>query len=98
MADLSHLLAMPIKTRREAEAFIEALCALGLDYHFDDGADDCLHRNGLVTEEEAEQIDDRVKACYAAWQASGADLYHDCPIGHMLIIFERQEAANGEQA
>jgi hypothetical protein len=78
------LLAMTVTDRPEAEAFIFALCDLGLSHHFDDGAVDCLHGNGLVTKEEAETINALVEDCYAAWEASGADLKVDCPIGHVL--------------
>lgn len=84
MHDVSALVAMPINNRAEAEAFIEALFAAGLGYHFDDGAVDCLHGNGLVTEAGALQIDAQVDFCYDAWRESGADLQHDCPIGHAL--------------
>lgn len=91
MADCTALLAMPVTDRAEAEAFIAALHALDLSHHFDDGAVDCLHGttiNGvpLVTLEEAVAIDQKVAACYAAWEASGADLQHDCPIGHSLKV------------
>lgn len=82
--DCTELLALPVTDRPEAEAFIAKLHALGLGYHFDDGAVDCLFGNSLVTEAEAMLIDTKVDDCYRAWQASGADLMHDCPIGHLL--------------
>lgn len=90
-AEMAALIAMPVNNRPEAEAFIQRLHELGLSYHFDDGAVDCLHGtqiNGvpLVTLEEAEAIDLHVQACYIAWEESGADLRHDCPIGHALKV------------
>lgn len=86
LVDCAELLAMPVTTRPEAEAFLDALYKAGLDHHFDDGAVECLHGNGLVTREDAVQIEARVEACYVAWEASGADLFHDCPIGHLLDL------------
>lgn len=88
MIDATELLAMPVGNRAEAEAFIETLARLGLVYHFDDGAVDCLHGNGHVTLEQARQIDDRISQCYTAWEASGANLWDDCPIGHLLAQME----------
>lgn len=94
MADpkaLAAMLAMPVTNRDEAGAFLIVMVALDLDYHFDDGAVDCLHGttiNGvpLVTLDQAETIDQKVRECYAAWEASGADLMHDCPIGYVLEL------------
>lgn len=88
MADVAALLAMPVEDRPQAEAFITALHAAGLDYNFDDGAVDCLHGNGLVAEGEASAIDAKIDACYCAWRASGADLQHDCPLGFLLKLME----------
>ena len=93
MIDVSALIAMPITNRPEAEAFIEALCALGLDYHFDDGAHDCLFGNGLVSEADATYIEGQVSLCYDAWEASGANMRHDCPIGHVLRVAYPELAA-----
>lgn len=84
MIDVTALIAMPVTNRREAEAFITGLNALGLAYHFDDGAVDCLHGNGHVTLDEAGQIEAKVSDCYETWRASGANLRHDCPIGFLL--------------
>lgn len=84
MVDVSALLAMPVNDRPQAEAFLKALCDAGLSYHLDDGAVDCLHGNGLVTEGEASAIDTKIDACYCAWRASGANLQTDCPIGYLL--------------
>ena len=91
MATIADLIAMPVTNRTEAEAWIRALHEQELSYHFDDGAVDCLHGtlvNGvpLVTLEQAVAIDLHVQACYMAWEASGADLRHDCPIGYCLEI------------
>lgn len=86
MADLSNLLSLPITTRPEAEVFIRELHGLGLSYHFDDGAVDCLHGNGLVTLDEAAAINAQVELVYAAWEASGADMWNDCPIGYCLEV------------
>lgn len=86
MINCTALIAMPVTTRPEAEAFIEALHALNLMHHFDDGAVDCLHGNNLVSLDDAEAIDALVEDCYDAWRESGADLMHDCPIGHALKI------------
>lgn len=83
-ADVALLLGLPVTDRTEAEAFIRRLADLGLGYHFDDGAVDCLAGNGLVTRRVAERIDLRIDACYDAWRLSGADLRHDCPIGCLL--------------
>lgn len=91
-ADVAPLLAMTVATRPDAEAFITALFEAGLGHHFDDGAVDCLHGNGLVTVEQAEAIDALVSDCYAAFETSGADLRDDCPIGFALTVLERIEA------
>jgi hypothetical protein len=88
MIDTTALLALPVNDRPQAEAFIAALRALNLGYHFDDGAVDCLHGNGLVPLDEAKEIDAKIDACYCAWRASGADLQHDCPIGYLLALDE----------
>ncbi len=88
MADVTALLAMPVSDRPEAESFIGALADLGLAYHFDDGAVDCLHGNGHVDLDEARQIDAKIAAAYAAWEASGADLMDDCPIGHLIKVLD----------
>lgn len=84
MIDATALLALPVSTRPEAEAFIDALFAAGLGYHFDDGAVDCLAGNGLVSAEDAEAIEEQVNGCYMAFEWSGADMATDCPIGHAL--------------
>lgn len=88
MADVTALLAMPVSDRPEAESFIGALADLGLAYHFDDGAVDCLHGNGHVDLAEARQIDAKIAAAYVAWEASGADLRTDCPIGHLIKVLD----------
>lgn len=88
LAELPEVMRAEISDRPSAEAFLRALHAEGLDYHFDDGAVDCLHGNGLVDEPCAMWIDSQVDACYAAWTASGADLEHDCPIGFMLKLMD----------
>lgn len=88
-ATINALLRMPVTDRPEAEAFITALHAADLLYHFDDSAVDCLHEsNALVSREAAEAIQDRVNACYDAWEASGADMWDDCPIGHALKVLD----------
>jgi hypothetical protein len=89
MTSIPDLLALPVTNRPEAEAFIRLLGELGLIYHFEDGAVDCLFGNGLVTEGEAAAIDTKVDACYSAWRASGADLQEDCPIGYALQVLGR---------
>lgn len=86
--DLPDEMRRPIGDRREAEAFLRALKAQGLDYHFDDGALDCLYGNKLVDRRCANFIDEQIAACYAAWEASGADLMDDCPIGFMLKLMD----------
>lgn len=86
MIDVSKLLALPVNNRDEAQAFIKALHDADLVYHFDDGAVDCLAGNGLVTEGDALAIDAKIDACYRAWEASGADLRNDCPIGYALEL------------
>lgn len=86
MADVTALLALPVTDRPEAEAFIRELARLGLAYHFDDGAVDCLHGNGHVDLDEARQIDAKIAAAYDAWEASGADLKTDCPIGFLIEV------------
>lgn len=78
------LIAMPVTNRKEAEAFIARLNDLGMAYHFDDGAVDCLYGNGHVTLDEAHQIEVKISECYDAWRASGANLRFDCPIGYLL--------------
>jgi hypothetical protein len=84
--DLPAVLRQEVTNREEAERFLRALHAEGLDYHLDDGALDCLYRNGAVDVECAKFIGAQVDACYMAWVASGADLYHDCPIGFLLKV------------
>lgn len=79
-------LLAPIETREQAEAFLRELVRLRLDYHFDDGAIDCLCDNGVVSRQTATVIDAQVDRCYAAWEASGADLMNDCPIGFVLRL------------
>ena len=88
MIDTTALLAMPVNDRPQAEAFIAALHALNLGYHFDDGAVDCLHNNGLVPLNEAQQIDAKIDACYCAWRASGANLQDDDPLGFLNELEE----------
>lgn len=90
--DLPADMLAEITDRPSAERFLTALHREGLDYHFDDGAVDCLFGNKLVGQECAEFIDDQVDACYDAWRASGADLQHDCPIGFMLTLMKADEA------
>lgn len=85
-ADLPPAMREPITDRPEAERFLTALHDAGLDHHFDDGAVDCLHGNNLVDLACAGFIDDQVRACYAAWEESGADLARDCPIGFALKL------------
>jgi hypothetical protein len=77
-----------ITDRASAESFLRALKAEGLDYHFDDGALDCLYRNGATDVECAKFIGNQVDACYDAWRESGADLYVDCPIGFILKLMD----------
>lgn len=89
---VADLIAMPVKSRAEGEAFIDALFTAGLGYHFDDGAAECLHGNGLCTADEADAIEEQVNACYMAWEWSGADMRVDCPIGHALKALERLAA------
>ena len=86
--DLPADMHRPINTREEAERFLRAMHGAGLDYHFDDGAVDCLFGNRVVDEECARFIDSQVDACYAAFEASGADLREDCPIGFVLGLMQ----------
>lgn len=86
MVDITELRALPLRDRTDAEAYIRKLHALGLAYHFDDGAVDCLHRNGHVTLAEAEEIDNDIGRVYECWRAAGADLRTDCPIGYLLEL------------
>lgn len=86
MIDAADLVAMPVSTRAEAEAFIARLHALDLGHHFDDGAIECLFGNGRVSLEHAILIENKIADCYEAWRASGADLKDDCPIGHLLTL------------
>jgi hypothetical protein len=84
--DLPMAMREPITNRAESEAFITALHGEGLGHHFDDGAVDCLFGNGLVDEACAMAIDSQVDACYRAFEAEGADLMNDCPIGFLLKL------------
>lgn len=84
--EITAALRAPITDRKTAEAFMDELFRLGLDHHFDDGAVECLHGNGHITLDEAKMIDEQVRLCYDAYEAGGADLMHDCPIGYMLKI------------
>jgi hypothetical protein len=88
LSDLPADMRNAVVTRAGAERFLRALHREGLDYHFDDGALDCLYGNGIVDEECARFIDSQVDACYAAFEASGADLREDCPIGYMLKLMD----------
>lgn len=91
MISIESIVDMPITSRAEGEAFIRQLGELGLLHHFDDGAVDCLHGNGLVTLEDAKIIDRKVMETYMAWEKSGADLMNDCPIGHVIKVLEELE-------
>lgn len=75
------LLAMPVRTHAEVEAFILALFREGLGYHFEEAAKDCLAH--LVSEEDAEGIGQKVALCYAVWDSKG-----DCPIGYALKVID----------
>ena len=90
MSAIPALLAMPVTDRPQAEAFIDALVMANLDYHFDDGAVDCLFHNGSCTEAEAMAIDAQVDRCYTAFELADADMTTDCPIGHMIKVLERE--------
>lgn len=94
--DLPEAVRSHVTDRPSAEAWIKALHDAGLSYHFDDGAMNCLHYNGLVTATAARLIDRRVSQCYAAWRTSGADLQHDCPIGHCIKVHCEAEPAHEE--
>lgn len=83
---VTELLAMPVTSRPEAEAFIEALHHAGLSHHFDDGAVNCLVWNDMVSTADAVAIEAQVSRCYVAWRDSGADMANDCPIGHALKV------------
>lgn len=89
---LTPALLEPIMDRAAAEAFMRELVRLNLDHHFDDGAVECLFRNGVITRADAVRIDVQVKFCYDAWAASGADMMHDCPIGYLLDYAKYDEA------
>lgn len=85
IGDLPEAMRDPIEDRDDAERFLRSLKAEGLDYHFDDGAIDCLYRNGAVDVECAKLIDQQVEDCYQVW---GGDLAHDCPIGFVLKLMD----------
>lgn len=88
---LTPAMRAPIVDVPSAKAFIAELHRLGLGYHFDDGAIECLYGNGLVKAGEAALIDGQVERCHDAWCKSGADLKHDSPIGYALVRIYAEE-------
>lgn len=82
----SPLLLVPVVDMDTATAFLTELNRLDMDYHFDDGAVECLYGNGVVTLKTARVINTQVDRCYAAWEAEARDMMHDCPIGYMLAL------------
>lgn len=74
-------------TLEDAQRYIRELYEAGLMFHFDDGAVDCLHRNGVCTLSEAERIDVNIDHIYRSkfdWGEFG------CPIGYALHLIERE--------
>lgn len=84
----------PIKTLSQAKAFIRSLSDAGLLFHFDDGAQDCLARTGLVSAEQATQIDSRVDECYDLDWGS----FYECPIGYCLEVDDLRQRFCGLNA
>lgn len=91
---MSTLRLAPITSLEGAKAFIRSLSDNGLLFHFDDGAQDCLARTGLVSAEQAAQIDDRVHECYDFDWGS----FYECPIGFCLEVDDLRQRFCGLNA
>lgn len=88
---LTDCLRAPITTLADGEAFIRELVDQDLSYHFDDGAVDCLHGNGLLTLDEAKVVDAQVAALYGLdWGKA------QCPIGFCLHVHAERDEADRE--
>ncbi len=80
----------PIATIADAKAFIEALHAAGLMFHFEDSPESIGNTvNGewvrSFTDEQAEELTERVAELYDLdWSVVG----EECPIGYALTIME----------
>lgn len=69
-----------IQSFEEAAAYIDALAAADLLFHFDDDAADCLSAHGL-TDEQLEAITHNVAQLFEVdWQAHG----YDCPFDYVI--------------
>lgn len=84
MKALIDQLKQPIADLEGAKAFIAALEAEGLSWHFDDCPVDCLHEtNPHVSREDAELLGRQRDRLYDFdWGA------YECPIGYALHVFD----------
>lgn len=84
---LSWSLRAPINNLAEAKAFIEALHAEGLMWHFDDDPVDCLHETSpLVRREHAVLLGIQRDRLYDfEWGE------FECPIGYALHIMKETD-------
>jgi len=74
-------------TLEDAKRYIRALYEAGLMFHFDDGAVDCLYRNGACSLDEANRIDVNIDAIYGENFDWGE---FECPIGYALHLMEKE--------
>jgi hypothetical protein len=78
-----------LRTVTDGKAFIEALHASDMLFHFEDNPENIIKgRNGepLFTRIESKQVRQRVAELYAMdWATVG----HECPIGYALEVMER---------
>lgn len=81
---VQRLLSLPLTTVDQTKTFMEALHGMGLLFHFEDDATDCLE--GKVSFAEATEINARVQTIYMVWQDAGHDMAEDCPIGYALLL------------
>ena len=86
---LKALLAMPTGNGGESAAFLVQLKHLGLDYHLDDNAAECLHGNGLADYVVAVAIGLKVETCFERLGDPHALMY---PLGVLAGEFPAPEA------
>lgn len=80
----------PLLTIDAAKAWIEAMDAAGMMFHFEDSPDSILKGgtdSPLFSEEESEDVAERVAELYELdWTVTG----HECPIGYALQVADEE--------
>jgi hypothetical protein len=83
----------PITTLDQAKAWIAALYAADMMFHFEDSPDSIVKGatgEALFTADEAGAVSERVAELYALdWALAG----HECPIGYALEVMEPEQYA-----